>query len=150
MVVDTAQFSAWLVVALLFVVGGVLLSRVDGRLEILAQRWEQFSGWLEALGRTEEEEDELFVQAEMRRLAREERLYADLGRLQHLLATDTYMSATRQLGNRIAYAQLVVEVGSLGRQQRPAPPDHRWAIERTDTVPAGRNSGPETLDIRWR
>jgi hypothetical protein len=150
MVVDTAQFSAWLGVALLLVVGGVLLSRVDGRLEMLAQRWEQFSGWLEALGRTEEEEDELFVQAEMRRLAREERLYADLSRLQHLLATDTYMSATRQLGNRIAYAQLVVEVGSLSRQQRPAPPDHRWAIERTDSVAAGRNSGPETLDIRWR
>jgi hypothetical protein len=38
---------------------------------------------------------------------RRERLCADLRRVEHLIATDTWMSATRQLGNRLAYAQLL-------------------------------------------
>ena len=47
------------------------------------------------------DEDELW-QMERRR-----KLCADLRRVEHLLATDTWMSATRQLGNRIAYHRLV-------------------------------------------
>lgn len=38
------------------------------------------------------------------------RLCADLRRVEHLLATDTWMSATRQRGNRIAYDQLVEDL----------------------------------------
>jgi hypothetical protein len=38
---------------------------------------------------------------------RRERLCADLRRVEHLIATDMWMSATRQLGNRLAYAQLL-------------------------------------------
>lgn len=54
--------------------------------------------------RTEEldpDELELWL-AEKRR-----RLCSDLRRVEHLLATDSWMSATRQLGNRLAYRQLV-------------------------------------------
>lgn len=47
------------------------------------------------------DEDELW-QVERRR-----KLCADLRRVEHLLATDSWMSATRQLGNRIAYHRLV-------------------------------------------
>jgi hypothetical protein len=41
---------------------------------------------------------------------RRDRLCADLRRIEHLLATDAWMSATRQLGNRLAYDQLVDEL----------------------------------------
>ena len=40
-------------------------------------------------------------------MERRSRMCADLRRVEHLLATDTWMSATRQLGNRIAYHRLV-------------------------------------------
>ena len=38
------------------------------------------------------------------------RLGAALDRIEHLLATDSWMSGTRQMGNRIAYDQLVAEL----------------------------------------
>jgi hypothetical protein len=41
---------------------------------------------------------------------RRDKLCADLRRIEHLLATDMWMSATRQLGNRLAYDQLVDEL----------------------------------------
>jgi hypothetical protein len=47
------------------------------------------------------EEDELWL------MERRRKLCADLRRVEHLIATDTWMSATRQRGNRIAYDQLV-------------------------------------------
>jgi hypothetical protein len=50
------------------------------------------------------EEEELW-QMERRR-----RLYDDLRRVEHLVATDSYMSATRQRANRIAYNRLVYDL----------------------------------------
>jgi hypothetical protein len=47
------------------------------------------------------DEDELWL------MERRRRLCADLRRVEHLIATDTWMSATRQRGNRIAYDRLV-------------------------------------------
>ena len=44
---------------------------------------------------------------ELWRAARRERLLADLRRVERLIATDTWMSATRQRGNRLAYEQLL-------------------------------------------
>jgi hypothetical protein len=44
---------------------------------------------------------------ELWNVLRRERLCADLRRVEHLIATDMWMSATRQLGNRLAYAQLL-------------------------------------------
>jgi hypothetical protein len=49
----------------------------------------------------DQEADELW------RAARREQLCADLRRVEQLIATDTWMSATRQLGNRLAYEQLL-------------------------------------------
>jgi len=40
-------------------------------------------------------------------MERRHQLCADLRRVEHLVATDTWMSATRQRGNRIAYNRLV-------------------------------------------
>lgn len=47
------------------------------------------------------DEDELWL------MERRRKLCADLRRVEHLIATDTWMSATRQRGNRIAYDRLV-------------------------------------------
>jgi hypothetical protein len=47
------------------------------------------------------------VADELWQVERRRRLCADLRRVEHLLATDTWMSATRQRGNRIAYNRLV-------------------------------------------
>jgi hypothetical protein len=44
---------------------------------------------------------------ELSRVIRRERLCADLRRVEHLITTDSWMSATRQLGNRLAYQQLL-------------------------------------------
>ena len=44
---------------------------------------------------------------ELSRVLRRQQLCADLRRVEHLIATDTWMSATRQLGNRLAYEQLL-------------------------------------------
>jgi hypothetical protein len=46
-------------------------------------------------------------EAELWLMERRRRLCADLRRVEHLLATDMWMSATRQRGNRIAYNRLV-------------------------------------------
>jgi hypothetical protein len=41
------------------------------------------------------------------------RLGAALDRIERLLATDAWMSGTRQMGNRLAYDQLVVELSRI-------------------------------------
>jgi hypothetical protein len=46
-------------------------------------------------------------------MERRSRLCADLRRVERLLATDTWMSATRQLGNRIAYHRLVDDLRDM-------------------------------------
>lgn len=50
------------------------------------------------------------VADDLSRALRRQRLRADVRRLQRILATDMSMSATRQMGNRLAYAWLVREL----------------------------------------
>ena len=92
-----------LVVSGLLVV--LLLLRLPASRRALARFARRFGDWAAThWTRVEEadpEEDALW-QMERRR-----RLCADLRRVEHLLATDTWMSATRQRGNRIAYYRLV-------------------------------------------
>lgn len=148
--VDTAQFSAWLVVALFFVGVGFLLSHNADRHQAIADRWEIFSRWMLAHGKRELDEEDEFAHQELREVLREERLLANLERVRHLVATDTYMSATRQIGNRIAYEQLLVESHAFAARPRLVPPYRSWAIESVDLSTTRRTSGPETLDIHWR
>lgn len=148
--VDAVQFSSWLVVALFFIGAGALLSSSVDRSEFLADRWERISDWLAAHGRDELDEDEVFARAELREVMRAERLHEDLLRIRHLVATDTYMSATRQLGNRIAYRQLLAESQALACRPELTPPRRTWAVESADLSTTRRASGPEHLDIGWR
>ena len=48
---------------------------------------------------------------------RRQRLQRDLERVRRLIADDSWMSATRQVGNRLAHEQLLAEIADLG----PAP-----------------------------
>ena len=62
------------------------------------------------LTRVEEPDPEIL---ELWNAVRRQRLEGDLDRISRLVATDTWMSATRQLGNRLAYAQLVAELAQI-------------------------------------
>jgi hypothetical protein len=94
-------------------------------------------------------------------LMRRERLLADVRRLQRIVATDMTMSAVRQIGNRIAYNQLLIELRDT--PDLPVQVPAVAAFDRWDTVPqpvATRRAAPgadwrplgkvETLEIGWR
>jgi hypothetical protein len=106
------------------------------------------------------------------------RLGAALDRVERLLATDSWMSGTRQLGNRMAYDQLVAELSRIPdvfpnrpyaplvevwsetypTKRRSSSASDRWDDKHqiqawSATVPAGPPSRPgqvEVLDIGWR
>jgi hypothetical protein len=61
--------------------------------------------WATTHRRKTEESD--YEENELWLMERRRRLCADLRRVEHLLATDAWMSATRQRANRIAYYRLV-------------------------------------------
>ncbi len=145
--IDAAQFTSWLFVALLFVCGGVLLT--SRRSQALADRWEQLAARMAEHAEADDDED-AFARAELREVLREERLRADLNRLRHLVATDTYMSATRQLANRIAYQQVLGECRTFAQRPVLVAPDRSWALESADLSATRQITGPESLDIRWR
>jgi hypothetical protein len=98
------------------------------------------------------DDDELW-QVERRR-----RLCADLRRVEHLLATDSWMSATRQIGNRIAYHRLVDDLRHMpvvlptisqtfgSWDESAIAPPSRWLTN------AGYSAQPpkvEVLEIGW-
>lgn len=147
---DATQFSSWVVVALFLVAAGFLASYTGDRSEVVAGWWERITAWLEAHGHGEADEDEAHARLELVRVLREERLLTDLERVRHLVATDTYMSATRQLGNRMAYEQLLAETRDFAAQPAPLPPYRAWAIERVELATTRRQPEIETLDLRWR
>jgi hypothetical protein len=123
----------------------------------------------DSLGRlTEPEEDPIAGADEFEHfpdrwsaLMRRERLLADVQRLQRIVATDMTMSAVRQIGNRIAYNQLLLELRDTPDLpvQGPAvvafdrwdtaqePVTSRRAISGGDWRPLGK---VETLEIGWR
>lgn len=98
---------------------------------------------------------------ELYRVMRRERLEADLQRLRRLLATDMSMSATRQIGNRLAYDWVLREY-DRNRREEPAEPLGQYASSHaaTPTTDARRDltfspswqrpSTVEVLDIGWR
>jgi hypothetical protein len=97
------EVSDWLAIVALFVLLPVLTwpeaVRALGRLGTRVNDWATAHAAATEVRDTDEEE--LWL------VHRRRQLYADLARLEHLIATDTWMSATRQRGNRLAYAQLL-------------------------------------------
>lgn len=147
---DLEQFSSWAVVALFLILVALIATRQPKT--TTGDRWERVSAWAarHAKPDTDLDDDPIEV-AEMRETLRTEKLYADLARLRHLVATDTYMSATRQLGNRLAYEQLQQQLAD--ERRRPAfvaisggarLDPHTCAVIGSD------RRGPESIDIAWR
>lgn len=147
--VDPLQVTSWLLVALFLVAAALFLSPDSSQGKYLADRWERLSAWMAEHGHPEDDEED-YARLELREVFREERLRADLERVRHLVATDTYMSATRQLANRIAYRQLLAETSDFAQRPALVPPGRTWAIEAADLQTTRRISGPESLDVRWR
>lgn len=139
--------SGQLVWASLFLVLIVIARLLTTRLavRILGPRVRRLGGW--AWDRLNPE-DEVDPEVEEMRLARRrQQLDAHLARVRRLVATDEAMSATRQIGNRLAYAGLLREIARLPDPVRtlisavaPSPVryDHR------------RRSSVEVLEIGWR
>jgi hypothetical protein len=98
---------------------------------------------------------------ELSQVLRRQRLCADLRRVEHLIATDTWMSATRQLGNRLAYEQLLDDLEHTP-DVLPAIPGmneiNNWTTSTSTDQPAipitgyGSRSASkiEILEIGWR
>jgi hypothetical protein len=102
-VIDMTGLSESLVVLVAFVVL-LLLTKPVGR-RALGRLGRGVRGWatshFERAEECDSDEDQLWL------MERRRKLCADLRRVEHLLATDAWMSATRQRGNRIAYDRLV-------------------------------------------
>ena len=125
-------------------VGGVILNRLSRPADDLDQQ-----------GDLDGEREELS------RVLRRERLCADLRRVERLIATDTWMSATRQLGNRLAYEQLLDDLRHTP-DVLPAIPGiseiNNWTTTASTVQQAFPESGYgprnapkiEILEIGWR
>jgi hypothetical protein len=102
-VIDMTELSESSVV-LVLIVALVLITRPVGR-RALGRLGRGVRGWatshFERAEERDSDEDQLWL------MERRRKLCADLRRVEHLLATDTWMSATRQRGNRIAYDRLI-------------------------------------------
>jgi hypothetical protein len=173
-VIEVVNVGVWLAVVLVFVVVPAL-SR-PGILRAIARLAEYSRDWSDARTARMTPVDE--EQESLRLWSRRCRLGAALDRIEHLLATDEWMSATRQMGNRLAYNQLVVELSRMpdafpprpstshldvwadpypSRRRRSSGPD-RWDDKQSApawsaAVPAANPSRPgqvEVLDIGWR
>ena len=108
--------------------------------------------------RTEELDSE---ELELWLVERRRRLCADLRRVEHLVATDTWMSATRQRGNRIAYNRLVDDLRHMPDvfptiyqpetfdpwDQSPIDPR---SIALANNASARQQPTVEVLEIGWR
>jgi len=126
--------------------------RVLVRLARRAGEW-LISHWKRA-EESDRDEDELWL------MERRRRLCADLRRVEHLLATDTWMSATRQRGNRIAYNRLVDDLRHTPDVYptifEPQIFDHfdesatepRWRLLANDGA-SGQRRTVEVLEIGW-
>jgi hypothetical protein len=140
---------SWLLVIGLFV--GFPLMSIRAVREHLGPLILRLGSWASAqlspVTELDEEADDLS------KVLRRQRLSSDIQRLQRILATDVSMSATRQIANRLAYAQLVRELQDVPDYYDPmashAVTTLRPSIQLLRT---GRPQPPtvEILEIGWR
>lgn len=103
-------------------------------------------------GRPEHTADWELEHAELWLMARRKQLTEDLSRIERLLLHDAAMSATRQLGNRLARDQLAVSLARIpdllpgrDRSYAYAPVPHESTAP--SPVLAGRGASVEVLDV---
>lgn len=106
---EVGQLVAWSTFVALIVVARLLVSAPA--LRVLGPRLRRLGEWAVArMDRPEEVDPEV---EEMAIYLRRQRLNAHLDRVRRLMLDDEWMSATRQLGNRLAYASLVREIATV-------------------------------------
>ena len=152
----TAESGSWVVYGLVVLL--LVLLRIPMTQRLLVSLARRGSDWAKThYARAEErdpDEDAMWL------MERRRRLCADLRRVEHLLATDTWMSATRQRGNRLAYNQLVddlrrmpVAVSTIFQSQTFDPWDESaiepsyWRLPDESFRPKPRTV--EVLEIGW-
>lgn len=152
--INVAQLDLWFTVIGFFVVTGLLsrprILRALGRWIQRADEW----ALARAGGANSDEDPDLWLWYRRRRMCE------DLRRIERLLVTDMGMSATRQLGNRLAYRQLLAD---LRRTPDVYPatlesPAAEWWNDGTVATGASAQSGHgfgrqppavEVLEIGW-
>lgn len=99
-------------------------------------------------GQPEHTPDWELEHAELWLMARRRQLSEDLGRIERLLLHDATMSATRQLGNRLARDQLIA---SLARLPEVLPGQDRYVAHEPVGAFLARPGSTELLDVGgWR
>ncbi len=132
-----------------------LLSR-PGTWRVLTRLNTRFEDWATARSRRVDGRDD----EDLWLMYKRDKLSADLRRVEHLLATDMWMSATRQRGNRLAYDQLLDElrripdVFPISFQPQAVDSWDESQVERLWRVPAvngysAQSPTVEILDIGW-
>ena len=144
------ELGAWLLLVCLLTV--LFLAQVPAAARALAR----LGQWTVARLTTEAppDQDALDLYLALRR----ERLVGHVARLRRILADDSHQSATRQLANRIAYGQLLLELADLPDVPLLLPVSTMGAGSAPDAgvAVAGRGGGRyaprvETLDLGgWR
>jgi hypothetical protein len=144
------------IIAILFVIA-VLMTRDRPRAWLLARG----SDFAERHARPEHTPEWELAHAELWLMARRRQLNQDLRRIDQLLLHDAGMSATRQLGNRLARQQLLVSLAQIpdvlpGRDRYSAyePESYEpvsYELAAPSPATAGRRASVEVLDVSgWR
>jgi hypothetical protein len=141
---QTGQVIAWSTFFGLVLVARLLTTRPA--LRILGPYFRRSADWaLEHLNRPEELDPEI---EELVIIRRRQQLEVHIERLRRILAADSTMSATRQAGNRLAYAWLLRE---LDRTPLLVPTMVPTRTVRVVDYDARRGSSVEILEVGgWR
>ena len=143
---------------ILGVFAALLLIRIPVTRRVLVWLGRQVGDWAMTYAKRTDEWDQ--DQHDLWLMERRRKLCADLRRVEHLLATDTWMSATRQRGNRIAYNRLVDDLRhtpdvfpTIFQPQIFDPFDEsaiepRWRLLTNDGS-SGQRRTVEVLEIGW-
>ena len=139
-----AQVVGWLTFFSLVLV--VRLLTTPPALRILGPYFRRLADWaLEHLNRPEELDPEI---EELMIIRRRQQLETHIERLRRILATDMRMSATRQAGNRLAYAWLIKELERTPLLVPTMVPTRSVSLINYD---ARRGSSVEILEVGgWR
>ena len=141
---QTGQIIGWFAFFGLVLVARLLITRPA--LRLLGPHLRRLADWaVERLNRPEELDPEI---EELMIVRRRQQLEGHLDRLRRILATDSTMSATRQSGNRLAYAWLLRELERTPLLMPTLVPTRTVNVVDYDTR---RGSSVEILEVGgWR
>jgi len=152
-----SQLVDWLLVTALFITLSLLAAPESVAGRWLIKRLTPVGVWVVSQIRPEPAFDQ--AADEWFKLLRREQLRVDLRRLSLLIASDMHMSATRQLGNRLAYESVrhdlqatrflvPLAAGDIAADWSSAPGPTSTA--EWSSSYSRRGSSVETLEISWR